>query len=151
MHQRPTVCISPARRGAAVSAGYPLVCLDTASPVDNQAGRDNATLTEPTLSLENCLKTRRVPPPHLHYTTLALVRLTCPGGRCQGKPHSARERTICPKGTNRVQVWPRRMLSGIGCTSDCRCSDAALRGFVGWLLLGWTLQLTIWFRRTTSS
>ena len=23
--------------------------------------------------------------------TLALVRLTCPGGRCPGKPHSARE------------------------------------------------------------
>jgi hypothetical protein len=128
MHQRPTVCISPGCRGAAVSPGYPLVGFDTASPVNHQAGRDNATLTEPTLSLENCLKTRRVPPPHLHYTTLALVRLTCPGGRCQGKPHSARERTICPKGTNRVQVWPWHSPAPVVRCRGCRGS--------GWLRPG---------------
>jgi len=38
---------------------YPLVCLDR---LDNQAGRDNAVLPEPTPSHANCLKTRRLPP-----------------------------------------------------------------------------------------
>jgi hypothetical protein len=44
-------------------------------------------------------------------------------------PHGVR----CPLvGFDRLnhQVWPRRTLAGIGCTSDCRCSDAALQGCV---------------------
>ena len=35
--------------------GYPLVGFDS---LNHRAGRDNAVLTEPTLSQENCLKTR---------------------------------------------------------------------------------------------
>jgi len=55
---RLTACGLP----GAIFTGYPLVCLDTATPVDNQAGRDNTTLTEPNLSHANCPKTRRLPP-----------------------------------------------------------------------------------------
>jgi len=46
-------------RGYSSRVGYPLVCLDK---LDNQVGRDNATLTEPTSSHATCLKTRRLPP-----------------------------------------------------------------------------------------
>jgi hypothetical protein len=44
-----------------LSAGYPLVCLDTASPVDNQAGRDYAILPEPTSSHTKLLENTQTP------------------------------------------------------------------------------------------
>jgi len=58
------------------------------------AGRDNATLTESVLSQETCMKTRTLPSSG-PTTTPAL-----------------HQRKICL--ANRMQVWPRRSLWGIG-------------------------------------
>src|SRR6266545_6931250 len=62
-------------------------CGLTASVSGRWVGRDNAILTEPALRHADCLKTRRLPPPHLHCTKRSAV-----------------------------QVWPRRTLPGIGRT-----------------------------------
>ena len=66
-------------------------------------GRENATLPEPALSQEKCLKTRRVPPPHLH-DLLSKSRA--------------------------VPVWLRRTLPEIECTSEIPGGGAVLGGFV---------------------
>jgi hypothetical protein len=55
------------RKPRMLSAGYPLVCLDR---LDNQVGRDNATLTESTPSLENSIKTRTAKRPTTTAPTL---------------------------------------------------------------------------------
>jgi hypothetical protein len=70
-----------------LSAGYPLVCLDTATPVDNQAGRDNAALTEPASSHGNSLHLAAHGPDVLAGGTgenaPAKRPTTCPGVLCR--------------------------------------------------------------------
>jgi hypothetical protein len=76
-----------------------LVCLDR---LDNQAGRGDANLTEPTSSHATCLKTRR-----LVEGAFECDR-TCPRSEADGIAHPG---ALAPG----IPPWPRSSLLGFGC------------------------------------